>query len=186
MTPHRPRSLRLLVGLPLLALFAATAAGSAAALEPWSVGERIEAFSLEDQHGTTRRVDEETRLVLFSRDMDGGGILERALREAPEGFLQSRGAVYVADLHRMPALVTRLVALPRLRRRPYPMLLDREGATTARLPGAEGRATLIFLEDLRVTRVLHAASPEAVARALGLDEDPGSAGDATRGAAEEG
>jgi hypothetical protein len=153
----------------LLALLAALPAQA----EPWAVGERIEPFSLEDQHGTTRRVDATTRVVLFSRDMEGGDVLKRALEPAPEGFLEARGAAYVADVSRMPGLVTRLFALPSMRRRGYPMLLDRDGETTARLPDAEGKATLIFLDDLRIERVLHEARPEALRQALGVpDEEP--------------
>jgi hypothetical protein len=153
----------LVVGLALLAALPVRA-------EPWAAGERIEPFSLEDQHGTVRHVDAGTRVVLFSRDMDGGDVLKRALEGVPEGFFAARGAAYVADISRMPGLVTRLFALPSMRRRPYPMLLDRDGATTARLPDAEGQATLIFLEDLRIERVVHAARPEELCEALGVPD----------------
>lgn len=134
----------------------------------WKVGAEVEPLALEDQHGTIRRVDASTRVVLFSRDMEGGEILKTALAAAPEGFLEAEDAAYVADVHRMPAIVTRLFALPSLRERPYPMLLDREGPATAPLPDAEGRATLVFLEGLRVTRILYAGTPAEVARALHL------------------
>jgi len=53
----------------------------------------------------------------------------------------------------MPRLVAKLFALPSMRRRPYPMLLDRDGQTTARLPDVAGTVTVISLERLKITRV---------------------------------
>jgi hypothetical protein len=142
-------------------LLAATATA-----ESMTVGDPIERFSLEDQHGVVHEVDESTRLILFSRDMEGGKLLKEALAEAPVDFLSDRQAVYLADISGMPKLVATLFALPSMRRRGYPILLDRDGSTSKRLPDVEGSATLIFCEDLVVTRVETAETSEAVAQAL--------------------
>jgi len=176
-TAWRTRASLALLALLAAALAAATLAtpiraeeqaAAEDAADAWVVGERIEGFALEDQHGETRRVDAATRLVLFSRDMDGGGLLRSALEDTPSETLPERDAVYVADISGMPGLVARLFAVPAMRRRPYPMLLDRTGETTARLPDVEGQATLVFLDDLVVTRVEHADSDDVVRRLLGL------------------
>jgi hypothetical protein len=134
--------------------------------EPLAVGARLAPFTLEDQDEVARTVDEQTRLILFSRDMKGGKLLKEALSEVEADALASRGAVYVADISGMPKLVARLFALPSMRRRPYPMLLDRDGSTTASLPDVEGRATLIFLERLEIVRIEHVAAAEDVRESL--------------------
>jgi hypothetical protein len=163
------------VGLALLLL-----AGSAAAHES-AVGSTLEPFALDDQHGRTHRVDESVQLLLYSHDMSGGDLLKQALENVPEGYLDKRRALYVADISAMPRLVARFFAIPRLRKRAYPMLLDRDGAATAQLPGADGKATLIFLEHLRVTRLVFATTAEGVRNALGLpppdEAEPEAAGD---------
>ena len=153
----------------LFAAVAAVASGSEVAevAAVAGVGSTLPARSLEDQHGEVRSIDRGTRFVLFSRDMDGGDVIEEALSDAPEGFLEARGAVFVADISRMPSLVTRLFALPSMRRRPYPMLLDRTGDATADLPAEKGRATLIRLEALRVAAVTSFDEPGALREALG-------------------
>ena len=63
---------------------------------------------------------------------------------------------------RMPALVRGMIAKPRMRRRPYPVLLDEEGDATAVLPSREGRPTVLLLEAGRIRRVAHPETPEAV------------------------
>lgn len=136
---------------------------------PLGVGDALPELALEDQHGVQRSVDASTRVILFSRDMDGGDILKAGLAELPEGTLESAGAVYVSDISGMPGLVARLFALPRMRRRPYPMLLDRTGESTALLPDVAGQATLIHLDALQIEALEHLETPEDVqSSVLGL------------------
>lgn len=136
------------------------------------VGDPLPTITLEDQHGETRGIDASTRIVLFSRDMDGGDLLKQALADTPEDFLASRSAVYVADISGMPRLVARLFALPSMRRRPYPMLLDRTGEATASLPDVEGRATVLLLREGRIERIEHAQNVAEVRALLGLEGGP--------------
>lgn len=156
------RLIEVLVWVALL--FGAGMAGA----EPLAVGDRLEAFSLEDQHGVARSVDTTTELIVFSRDMEGGKLLKEAFEDVSGDALGRYATAYVADISGMPKLVAKLFALPSMRRRPYPMLLDREGDSTARLPDVEGQATLIFLENLEIERVEHLGTAEAVRRAVGI------------------
>jgi hypothetical protein len=78
----------------------------------------------------------------------------------------------------MPALIRRLFALPRMRERPYRVLLDTDGAPTATLPAEPGKATWLRLEGLRVVEVRILGSTGEVLQVLGVapagatDEDP--------------
>lgn len=128
----------------------------------YAVGDRVEPFTLEDQHGESRTVDESVRVILFSRDMDGGEFLKEGLADVEPGYLDGKGALYVADISGMPGLVARMFAIPAMRDRPYSILLDRDGETTARLPDQEGQATLIFLDRLRVQRIVNLTEAQAV------------------------
>jgi hypothetical protein len=152
------------------ALLALLLALPAAAQGPTIVPDRLAGFELPDQHGVSHRVDAAVRVLLLSRDMDGGAVVRGALeaKGAEAGaFLAGLGAVYVADVSRMPGIVRRLFALPRMRSRPYPVLLDTTGEATAALPAEPGRASVLWLEDLRPVRVETFGAPEALLAALG-------------------
>jgi hypothetical protein len=142
----------------LVALGLAAPAGG----EPYAVGSVLPALSLEDQHGESRTLDASVRVVLFSRDMDGGGVVKQALADDGPDFLERNRAVYVTDVSAMPGLVLRLMARPAMRRRPYPMLLDEQGDATADFPSQKGKATLVFLERSKVVRVAYASTPDAL------------------------
>jgi len=154
----------------LLSLLAITVAGLApthAVAEPVAEGSLLAPLVLEDQHGVEHTLDAATRGLLFSRDMDGGAFVREALAEDGAAKLEAAGAVYVADVHRMPGPIRRWIAIPRMRDRGYPVLLDQEGDATADLPGEEGRATWIRLDALRVVEVRILGSQDDVEAVLG-------------------
>jgi hypothetical protein len=159
--------------LPVLAMGAPALADDPAP-PPLRVGDTIPELTLQDQHGAQRVVDASARVILFSRDMDGGDVLKTALEDLPEGTLEERGIVYVSDISGMPGIIARLFAVPSMRRRPYPMLLDRTGEATALLPDEPGEATLIHLDALRITRIEHFDDADAAReRILSLEPRAG-------------
>lgn len=133
---------------------------------PLELESQIETFTLDDQHGNQHTIDGGTRAILYAREMEGGKLVKEALSESGAELLSDADAVYVANVSGMPALIRRIFALPKMRRRGYPVLLDTEGTITRDFPGSEGRATLIQLETSKVVGIDHYDSAEAVRTAL--------------------
>jgi hypothetical protein len=154
----------LLCGVGLIA----TAAGA----EPYQVGSVLPPLELPDPHGEAHALDASTRVILFSRDMDGGGVIQDALAADGAALLERQHAVYIADVSRMPGLVRRWIAKPRMRARPYRMLIDEEGEATADFPSLPERPTLLFLESRRVVRIEHPATPAELLDVLGESPAP--------------
>jgi hypothetical protein len=136
----------------------------------YGAGARLPRATLFDQFGVEHTLDESLGLVLFSRDMDGGAILREVLARDPDA-LQKLRAVYVADISGMPGVIANTMAVPRMRKRPYPTLLDRDGEVSAAFPSRPGNATLIWLEQLRVRAVLHVESVPQLREAIGVAPD---------------
>lgn len=139
----------------------------AAAEQPvLAVGDSLPALVLHDQNGAEVKVDAGTRLLLLTRDMDGGGVVKEALAEGGKEKLAASGAVYVSDVSRMPGFVRSAFAMPSLRKRPYPVLLDESGDITKTLPWVEGQATLLTLEAGKIVAVTTLPTAAALTAAL--------------------
>jgi enoyl-CoA hydratase/carnithine racemase len=159
---------------PGIVSFARLAAGCVAVLlavttaraEPWGVGDRIAPMSFQTQHDETFVVGPPVRLVLITHDMGAGDVAKAVLAEHDAASLAARGAVYVADIARMPGLVSRFVAIPRMRNRPYPVLLDREAATARAFGVEDGAVTAVWLDDGRITRLERLRTEAALRAAL--------------------
>lgn len=125
--------------------------------------------TLLDQNDVPHKIDASVRVIFFAREMEGGAVIQALLDQEGPGYLGKHRALYVADISGMPSLIAKLVAIPKMREeRPYPTLLDRDGATTAPFPSEEGRVTIMGLDKLRVTAIHYRGSVaglrEAVAR----------------------
>lgn len=114
------------------------------ALEP---GERLAPWTLLDQFDQPYSLDNGTRILLVARDMEAAKLVKAALAEQGKGYLEARHAVFVADIQRMPALISRLFAIPAMRDYPYRVMLDREGRVASRYPGEAGKVLWLQLDE---------------------------------------
>lgn len=117
------------------------------ALEP---GERLAPWTLLDQHDVPYTLNDETRILLVARDMDGAKLVNAALEGKPKGYLDELHAVFLADISRMPRIIATLFALPKMRDYNYRVLLDHDARIAPRYPAGEGEVLWLQLDGLQV------------------------------------
>jgi hypothetical protein len=153
--------MKTLVALALMILIASTAAA-----DPYALGSTLPRIELPDQHGVAHVIDDSVRVVVFSRDMDAGKLVRAAVDEAGPDLFSRNGAVYVVNVSGMPAIIRSLFALPAMRRRPYGLLVDEEGAKTADFPGGATVPTVMLLDRLKVTSISQPTTADALIELL--------------------
>lgn len=161
MTMHKPHREPVRWSRTLLAAlaFATSLPLAAAPLEP---GSPWPALTLPDQHDRPVSVGPPARLVLFAADKAASDRAVAVLVARGAQALSALQAVYVADISAMPALVTRMFALPRLRELTFPVALARDAALVSDLPRQPGSVTVFTLREGRVAAVRQAATTEAL------------------------
>ena len=152
---------KLLLGLMLLLGYAA-----AQQTQTVSPGDSIDPFAIADQHGKSVEVNEDVRLLLFSRDMKANKIAKQAFLKAPEDFLPKGHAIYLIDVSGMPSIVTKLFAVPKMQDYSYRVFLDRDASLTTGLPSEEAKVTVMHLDKLKVQSIEFVDSPEALTKAV--------------------
>lgn len=143
------------LGLALLA-------SGAQALE---TGERLAPWTLSDQFEQAYTLDDDLRILLVARSMDGAKLLDAALEGQAKGYLEARQALFVADISRMPGLIGKLFAIPAMRDYSYRVLLDREAQVVPQYAAPEEGVLWLQLERgvLRERRVFADAAALRVA-----------------------
>ena len=134
--------------------------------EPYKVGTVIPAFSLKDQHGKTHEAGQVIRLILFCKDMRGQKIIGNALEKTSEGYLENYHTLYVADSSGMPRLIAKFIALPKLRKQPYKVLLDPEPSVTKDVPSEKDNVTLLYINNRTIKAIEFVDTPEEVKKAI--------------------
>jgi len=155
---------RLLPSLALLVALTALAFDTLAA--PVATGSTLKPFTIDDQHGKPGQVDENTRVLMFSRDMTANKLAKAAFGSKPAQYLPDAHAMYLIDVSGMPSFVTNTFAIPKMQKYVYRIFLDREATKTTDLPSQKKLVTVVHLDHLKVTSIDYASSADALVRAV--------------------
>lgn len=122
----------------------------------------FKAQSFEDQFGDTIELTAQTQWVLFAHDKQSADWAHQALTELGLEDLSAQNGLYVSDISAMPGFVTKMFALPKMKKYPYRLALDKSGEQTGDWPKTEGTLSLIKLDGLKLVETSTANSPEQV------------------------
>jgi len=148
--------------LALGALIGAAAAQSA----PIGTDATLQPFTIADQNGATATVDQDVRVILFSRDMTANKLAKQAFMDKPADYLPAAHAMYLIDVSGMPRFVTNTFAIPKMQKYGYRIFLDREGNLTTDLPAREKQVTVLTVDRLKVTGIAYVSDAAALTRAV--------------------
>ena len=129
-------------------------------------GDTLAPWTLLDQYDQPYSLGADTRVLLVARDMDSAKLVKAALAEQPKGYLEARHAVFVADIQRMPSIISKLFAIPAMRDYSYRVMLDRQGEVASRYPGQEGQVLWLQLDHSRVVAQQQFSDAKALQSAL--------------------
>lgn len=133
---------RILIGL--IALFSS---GMTQAAELVKVGDKLPNIALTTQHDKAYGFDNSVKHIIMSAEKQSAGMVTDLLDSKPATYLKDTNTVYLADMHRMPSLITKFVALPQLREKAYDIVLGREEADLAQFPREKGCLTLMSVKE---------------------------------------
>lgn len=118
------------------------------------VNDVIEAYTIEDQHGTLRTLNKDTKEVIISFDMKLSKKFHKWLNDKESTYLSRNKTEYIIDIREMPSIITWLFAGPKMRKYGFRILLIKEGDLADRFPKEEGSFTVIKLDqDHKVTNI---------------------------------
>ena len=135
---------------------------------PYSVGDKLLTLSLYDQYDKAGFINEQTQVILFSRDKAGGDLLSSALSKIPDNYFSKHNIIFISDISKMPGLISKYMAIPSMRKKNYSILLDRDGSSTKKFPDHVDTATLINIESLQIINIIHLGSSDEIKQALKL------------------
>lgn len=130
-------------------MLAMALAARGAVVEP---GKPFPPYTVTDAFGGTNRLAAATRFVIVSSEKDVSTHMHDWLMTKDKDFLPAHGAEYVSDITPMPALITSLFAIPKIKKYPYKLLLARDPAFAKTYPHADGRIALFVLDDHQVVK----------------------------------
>lgn len=131
-----------------------------------AVGQALPSLSLKDQHDKPWQITPSTRLVMFAAGRKASNLTQAVLQALPKDQLTRKNAVYLADMSKMPGIITRTFALPTLRGFPYLVGVSLDETTLAAWPRQTDAVTLIELDQALVKRISYVTTEADLRSAL--------------------
>lgn len=130
-----------------------------------TVGSDIPTLTVKDQFEKDHTVDANVKTIIFSATKTEGTTIKEFLLTKDKDYLTTNNAVYVADITGMPSLITKFIAMPKMKDYPFSVLLIDEANKTL-FPVKEDMISLISLENGKVTDIKYVKTAEELAQNL--------------------
>ncbi|WP_079420681.1 hypothetical protein [Thiomonas intermedia] len=135
---------------------------------PLGAGDTLPQTSFEDQHGKTETFPgADTRVVLFAVEKAPSDVVNDYLTTLGAEAMRQRGIVFLANISGMPGFVTQTFALPKMRKRPYAILLATKAEQCAFMPHEKNAVTVVQLRQGKITQIQFARDAAALKSAIG-------------------
>jgi hypothetical protein len=135
------------------------------AIETLKQGDSLPTLPLTDQHDKPAHIDANISRIIFAADNTGASMVTALLDSKEANWLVNNRSVYLADIHKMPSLISRMFALPQLREKPYTIILGREEADLAMFSRQKGCVAIIPVNALKLGETIFACTEEALKEA---------------------
>jgi len=129
-------------------------------------GDPLPGLNLKDQHDRPAVIPADLKQIILAVDKSGSALVTEWLDKQPADWLPRTKRVYLADIHKMPGLVTRMFALPKLRDKPYAIVLGREAGELTMFPQRESCVTLLPVLAGKLGDAVFACDAKALQDAL--------------------
>lgn len=117
-----------------------------------TIGTDIPTLTVKDQFEKDHTVDANIKTIIFSATKTEGTTIKEFLLTKDKDYLTTNKAVYIADITGMPSLITKFIAMPKIKDYPFSVLLIDEANKTL-FPVKEDMISIISLENGKVTDI---------------------------------
>lgn len=114
------------------------------------------------------KISDQTKRIIVSFDQESNGLMSAFLQTKPASYLPSQQTIYIGDIGKMPTLVTKLFAKPRMREYPFTIYLHEDEKLQSWVPHKPNQlTTILFDEEGKSKEIFFTNIPQ---QALGIIE----------------
>ena len=132
---------------------------------PKDLNQPVQKWTLLDQNDKAYTLNDSAQVLLIARSMSAAKLLDAALEGQPEGYLEARHIVYLADIEKMPSLI-KMVAVPAMRSAKYRIMLDQNGRVATPYGGDRDTVQWLALNNGAVVSEQRFADGEKLKQAI--------------------
>jgi len=121
-------------------------------------------YKFETPKSREMKIPKNTKTVLIAFDKDTGALINEYLATKNKYFLQRNKAIYIADINKMPTVITNMFALPKLREYKHLIYLHYGEKFQNSVPKADEKITVVKFEDKKVKSISYITTKEELSK----------------------
>ena len=132
-----------------------------------NVDSTVNDIKIKDQFEKEHVIGTNVKTILFASDKKTSDMLRDYLLpiSEKENILEKNGAVYVADISGMPSLISKFIALPKMKKYPFSILLL-DDTNKANFAKEDGKIIVYSLEAGKVVKIDKISTKEELANII--------------------
>ncbi len=127
----------------------------------------IQDLDYEDQFEKNIEIPKSTRLMILTYEKDQGAIVNAFLTEQNPTYLKEQDALFIADISKMPSLITMMFALPKMQKFKHPIYLNYGEHFARMFPAKKEKITLLYFNAQGyVSEITYISTKEGLEKAF--------------------
>ena len=123
-------------------------------------------FEYETPKSRKMKIPLNTKTLLIAFDKDTGALVNEYLETKNKYFLQKKKAIFIADINKMPTVVTNMFALPKLRKYKHLIYLHYNEKFQNAVPKKDEKISVVRFEDKKVKSISYIPTQEELKKVL--------------------
>lgn len=124
-----------------------------------NIGDATPTFEIKDQFDKSYKLSADTKTILVAETRSTSVIIREYLLSKDKNFLTANKTQYIADISGMPGLISKYIAIPKMKKYPFSILLvDEEQAKS--FSTKEDEITVYSVVDGKVSDVKYIKTTE--------------------------
>jgi hypothetical protein len=127
---------------------------------------KLNEFKYVTPQGNEIKIPKEVKLIIVSFEKDTGALVNEYLNTKSPDYLTKYNSIFIADINKMPSVITKMFALPKLRKYKHPMYLNYDEKFEQSVLGKEEMVTLLHVENSVIKHISFIVRKEELKAAI--------------------
>ena len=126
----------------------------------------LQKFEYETQHEKEITIPDNVETIIISHEKDTSAMINKFLDSKEKDFLEKNHTVFIADISKMPSLITSLFALPKMQKYKHTIYLQYSDEFVKFIPAVDGKVTVLTIQNAQVSNISYITTVKELQKAF--------------------
>ena len=126
----------------------------------------LDNYSYETPEGRPMKIPHETKLIIVGFEKDTGATVNDFLNTKNKYYLQKNKAIFIADIHAMPSVITKMFALPKMKKYKHLIYLHYGEEFQKNATYKDDKITILRVENRKISNISYISTPKELQAAI--------------------